>query len=72
VSARRHPGSVRGSCGARRVVIGSAADLGYVDVDPEIATLVAHAVAILSELGAHVDELNPGFADPVEAFNILW
>lgn len=46
--------------------------LGYVDVDPEIAALVRAAVDVLAGLGAVVREVDPGFDDPVEAFNVLW
>lgn len=47
-------------------------DLGYVDVDPEIAQIVVSAVAALSEAGLRVEEADPGFTDPLEAFDILW
>ncbi len=46
--------------------------LGYVDVDPEIAALVKAAVKVLASLGAKVEEVDPGFADPVECFRTLW
>jgi aspartyl-tRNA(Asn)/glutamyl-tRNA(Gln) amidotransferase subunit A len=46
--------------------------LGYVDVDPEIARLVKKAVAVLEELGAHVEEVDPGFEDPAACFRVLW
>jgi aspartyl-tRNA(Asn)/glutamyl-tRNA(Gln) amidotransferase subunit A len=46
--------------------------LGYVDVDPEIAALVRSAVDLLADQGAVVTEVDPGFADPVEAFGVLW
>jgi aspartyl-tRNA(Asn)/glutamyl-tRNA(Gln) amidotransferase subunit A len=46
--------------------------LGYADVDPEIATLVRQAVKVLEELGATVEEKDPGFADPAPTFRTLW
>jgi aspartyl-tRNA(Asn)/glutamyl-tRNA(Gln) amidotransferase subunit A len=46
--------------------------LGYVNVDPEVATQVRAAVGVLAGLGAHVEEVDPGFDDPVEAFHTLW
>ncbi|MEU3273312.1 amidase [Saccharomonospora sp. NPDC006951] len=46
--------------------------LGYVDVDPEIAKIVAGVVASLAEAGLGVDEVDPGFDDPVDAFEVLW
>ena len=46
--------------------------LGYVDVDPEIAKLVREAVKVLAELGAAVEEIDPGFEDPAPTFRTLW
>ncbi len=47
-------------------------DLGYVDVDPEIAAIVHRAVDVLAALGAHVEQADPGFDDPVDAYEALW
>jgi aspartyl-tRNA(Asn)/glutamyl-tRNA(Gln) amidotransferase subunit A len=41
-------------------------------VDPQVAGAVRHAAERLSELGAHIEEADPGFSDPVEAFHTLW
>ncbi len=48
--------------------------LGFadVDVDPEIAKLVKKAVKVMSSLGAHVEQVDPGFEDPSSCFRILW
>jgi aspartyl-tRNA(Asn)/glutamyl-tRNA(Gln) amidotransferase subunit A len=46
--------------------------LGFVEVDPEVAARVRAAVEVLAELGAVVEEADPGFDDPVEAFHVLW
>ncbi|MBK1785795.1 amidase [Prauserella cavernicola] len=46
--------------------------LGYIDVDPEVAQAVVSTVAALSEAGLSVEEADPGFTDPVEAFDVLW
>ena len=47
--------------------------LGYVDhVDPEIAALVAAAVKKLEDLGARIEETDPGFDDPAPYFRVLW
>ena len=46
--------------------------LGYVDVDPEVAEVVAGAVKWFEDLGAHVEEVDPGFANPREAFDRLF
>ncbi|MFI0778441.1 amidase [Streptomyces sp. NPDC021212] len=45
---------------------------GAVDVDPEVAAAVRRAVDLLAGLGAVVEEIDPGFEDPVEAFHTLW
>lgn len=46
--------------------------LGYAEVDPEVAEAVEAAVAVLSEHGARVERIDPGFADPGPIFRILW
>lgn len=46
--------------------------LGYVEVDPEIASLVRNAVKVLEEMGARVEEKDPGFTDPAPCFRVLW
>jgi aspartyl-tRNA(Asn)/glutamyl-tRNA(Gln) amidotransferase subunit A len=43
-----------------------------VSVDPEVEALVAAAVKVFTEVGAEVSAIDPGFADPVEAFHVLW
>ncbi|PUB43391.1 amidase [Pseudomonas sp. GV047] len=45
---------------------------GYVDVDPQVARVVARAVEGLVQLGAHVEQIDPGFSDPLEVFSTLW
>ncbi|WNE96769.1 amidase [Streptomyces luomodiensis] len=45
---------------------------GTAAVDPEVAAAVRRAVDLLAELGAVVEEIDPGFQDPVEAFHTLW
>ncbi|MBA1146008.1 amidase [Ectothiorhodospiraceae bacterium WFHF3C12] len=47
-------------------------DLGFVHVDPEIAASVRRAVRVLEDLGARVEEIDPGFEDPRAAFDILF
>ncbi|WP_085944865.1 amidase [Actinoalloteichus spitiensis] len=46
--------------------------LGYVRVDPEVSALVAAAARVFEELGAEVEEVDPGFTDPVAEFHTLW
>ncbi|MEU2622858.1 amidase [Streptomyces sp. NPDC007157] len=45
---------------------------GQVAVGPGVAAAVRRAVARLAELGAYVEETDPDFSDPVEAFHALW
>ncbi|PYG02189.1 amidase/aspartyl-tRNA(Asn)/glutamyl-tRNA(Gln) amidotransferase subunit A [Georgenia satyanarayanai] len=47
-------------------------DLGYVDVDPEVAAVVDDAVAKVAAAGLEVTAADPGFTDPLEAFEVLW
>ncbi|WP_370934388.1 amidase [Amycolatopsis sp. cg13] len=46
--------------------------LGFVDVDPEIAAIVQSAVQSLADAGLQVEQADPGFADPKDAFDVLW
>lgn len=46
--------------------------LGYVDVDPEVAAVVGEAVRQLEAAGLHVTQADPGFSDPLAAFEDLW
>lgn len=52
--------------------IAFSADLGYVEVAPDIARGVEEAVAYLEVLGATVERVDPGFSDPLRTFNTLW
>ncbi|MFF7752604.1 amidase [Streptomyces sp. NPDC007971] len=45
---------------------------GQVAVRPAVAAAVRRAVASLADLGAYVEEADPDFCDPVEAFHALW
>jgi aspartyl-tRNA(Asn)/glutamyl-tRNA(Gln) amidotransferase subunit A len=46
--------------------------LGFATNDPEVEALVRTAVQVLADAGAEVAEVDPGFADPVDAFHVLW
>ncbi len=58
--------------GVKHLRIGFSANLGYVDVDPEIALLVADAAQVFADLGAQVEAINPGFLNPLSCFNHIW
>ncbi|MCX2929414.1 amidase [Mycobacterium sp. CVI_P3] len=47
-------------------------NLGFVHNDPEIDEAVRAAAELLAEAGANVEEVDPGFSDPVQAFHVLW
>jgi aspartyl-tRNA(Asn)/glutamyl-tRNA(Gln) amidotransferase subunit A len=46
--------------------------LGYARVGPGIAAAFTAAVDMFAALGARVEEAEPGFADPIAAFETLW
>lgn len=60
------------AAGIQGLNIAYSPTLGFVDVDPEVAESVRAAVAVLERLGATVDEVDPGFGDPRDAFHTLW
>ena len=47
-------------------------DLGYAKVDTEVASLARQALGVFRDLGAKVEEKNPGFANPDPIFRTLW
>ncbi len=47
-------------------------DLGYVTVDPEVADICDAAVAKVAAAGLEVADVDPGFEDPYDAFQVLW
>jgi aspartyl-tRNA(Asn)/glutamyl-tRNA(Gln) amidotransferase subunit A len=58
--------------GVRGLRIAFSPDLGHVRNDPEVEAAVRTAAAVLADAGAHVDQADPGFADPVDAMQVLW
>ncbi|MBO8201031.1 amidase [Streptomyces smyrnaeus] len=62
-----------GAEGVRGLRVAFSPDFGgRVPVEPDVAAAVREAVALLAELGAVVEEADPGFADPVDSFHTLW
>ncbi|WP_159619906.1 amidase [Ruania rhizosphaerae] len=47
-------------------------DLGFAQVDPEVAAVVDRAVQALAGAGLVVTEADPDIEDPIEAFELLW
>src|SRR3954447_1574563 len=58
--------------GVRDVRIAWSPNLGYAKVDPEVAAIVRKAVGVFTDLGAKVEEKNPGFEDPDAIFRVHW
>jgi aspartyl-tRNA(Asn)/glutamyl-tRNA(Gln) amidotransferase subunit A len=58
--------------GVEGLRIAFSADLGYVRNDPAVEALVRSAVEVFADAGAVVEEVDPGFTDPLEAFQVLW
>ena len=58
--------------GVRGLRIAFSPDLGYVEVDPEVAQAVAKAARVLAELGAHVEETPAPFESPADCFRVHW
>jgi aspartyl-tRNA(Asn)/glutamyl-tRNA(Gln) amidotransferase subunit A len=47
-------------------------DLGYAQVEPEIAALTTAAALRFEDLGCHVEEAQPGLGDPWEIIDVLF
>jgi aspartyl-tRNA(Asn)/glutamyl-tRNA(Gln) amidotransferase subunit A len=58
--------------GVQGLRVAFSPNLGYGRNDPEVEEVVRTAVGVLADAGAVVEEVDPGFDDPVEAFELLW
>ncbi|MFO1349876.1 MAG: amidase [Gammaproteobacteria bacterium] len=58
--------------GVRGLRIAFSPTLGYAQVDPEVAAAAARAAQVFAELGARVDNADPGFTNPLDIFNKHW
>ncbi|MCF7551133.1 amidase [Pseudonocardia sp. WMMC193] len=61
--------AVEGVAGLRIAV---SPTLGYVDVHPDVKAAFEAAAEVFARLGAVVERADPGFADCVEPFHVLW
>ncbi|HEX8048667.1 amidase [Rhizobium sp.] len=52
--------------------IGYSRNLGYAQVQPDVAAAVERAASRLVEMGATVEEIDPGFSNPQDALLALW
>jgi aspartyl-tRNA(Asn)/glutamyl-tRNA(Gln) amidotransferase subunit A len=58
--------------GVHDLRIAFSPDLGYAKVDAEVAAIVRQAVKTFADLGAKVEEKNPGFESPEPIFRTQW
>ncbi|NIR31600.1 MAG: amidase [Gammaproteobacteria bacterium] len=58
--------------GVRRLRIAYSPELGYARVDPEVRSVVDAAVEVCRDLGAQVEQVDPGFDDPLDCFVKHW
>jgi aspartyl-tRNA(Asn)/glutamyl-tRNA(Gln) amidotransferase subunit A len=58
--------------GVKGLRIAYSPDLGYAKVDREIAALVKQAAKAFEDLGAKVEQVDPGFDDQQEVFTLHW
>jgi aspartyl-tRNA(Asn)/glutamyl-tRNA(Gln) amidotransferase subunit A len=58
--------------GVKGLRIAFSPTLGYARVDAEVAAAVERAAKVFAELGARVETVDPGFASPIAAFEVLW
>lgn len=58
--------------GVKGLRVAFSPDLGYAKVHPEVARVVAAAAKTFESLGAYVEQVDPGFADPTPDFKTLW
>lgn len=56
----------------RGLVAAFSPDLGYVDVDPEIAEIISSAVNTIADAGLIVEYDSPEITDPAEDCAVLW
>ncbi len=67
---RDYRGGLEG--GVKGLRVAYSPTLGYAKVDPEVARVVEAAVRVLEAQGAIVEQADPGFASPRDAFWALW
>jgi aspartyl-tRNA(Asn)/glutamyl-tRNA(Gln) amidotransferase subunit A len=58
--------------GVQDLRIAYSSNLGYAEVDAEVADLVQRAVRVFDDLGAHVEEKHPGFENAGAVFQTHW
>ncbi len=68
---RSYTDGLRAGIRGKRIAFSPA--MGFAgNVEPQVAALVAAAAQRFSDLGAHVEQVDPPGGDPVEIFQTLW
>ena len=65
-----HLEAIEGGVEGLRVAF--SVDFGYAEVDPEVEAATKAAARTFEGSGAVVEEVDPGFEDPIDAFRIHW
>lgn len=52
--------------------IGYSRNLGYAEVQPDVAAAVERAAQRLADMGAIIEDVDPGFSNPQDALLVLW
>ncbi|WP_441234979.1 amidase [Bradyrhizobium sp. 930_D9_N1_4] len=58
--------------GVKGLRIAFSPGLGYAQTAPEVATIIAAAAKTFAELGATVEQVDPGIEDPFDIFQTFW
>jgi len=58
--------------GVRDLRIAWSPNLGYAKVDPEVAAIVQKSIKVFEDLGAKVEQKDPGFENPGPIFQTHW
>jgi aspartyl-tRNA(Asn)/glutamyl-tRNA(Gln) amidotransferase subunit A len=64
--------NVQLDAGIEGLKVAYSPDLGYLRVDAEVAEVVARAARAFEELGCTVEEVDPGWGDPIEMEHCLF
>ncbi|MBI4083318.1 MAG: amidase [Candidatus Lambdaproteobacteria bacterium] len=58
--------------GVKGLRVAWSPDLGTIQADAEVVAVAAKAARTFEELGAHVEEVDPGLGDPFKMFVVFW
>jgi aspartyl-tRNA(Asn)/glutamyl-tRNA(Gln) amidotransferase subunit A len=72
LAASEHSSMSMLGLGVAGLRIAASPTLGYATLHPEVAVAFEVASRVFADLGARVDRADPGFADPIEDFQVLW